>query len=68
MEQPGVWGVGITAPSGYLASPAGADAIVSWWVVDEHHGGELERALDGFIPTWLADVWGFRAVHYFPAR
>jgi hypothetical protein len=47
-------------------SPAGADAVVSWWVVDDHVGGELERALDDFIPSWLADTWGFRAVHYFP--
>jgi hypothetical protein len=47
-------------------SPPGSDAVVSWWVVDEHHGGELERTLDAVIPTWLADTWGFRAVHYFP--
>lgn len=47
-------------------SPAGADAVVSWWVVDEHHGGELERALADLIPRWLAGTWGFRAVHYFP--
>jgi len=47
-------------------SPPGSDAVVSWWVVDEHQGDELERALDELIPTWLADTWGFRAVHYFP--
>jgi hypothetical protein len=47
-------------------SPAGADAVVSWWVTDEHHGGELERRLDEFVPGWLADTWGFQAVHYFP--
>jgi hypothetical protein len=47
-------------------SPAGTDAVVSWWVVDEHHGRELERALDALIPTWLADTWGFGSVHYFP--
>jgi hypothetical protein len=47
-------------------SPVGSDAVVSWWVVDEHHGRGLERALDELIPTWLADTWGFRAVHYFP--
>jgi hypothetical protein len=44
-------------------SPAGSDAWVSWWVVDEHVGGELERALDDFIPSWLAETWEFRAVH-----
>jgi hypothetical protein len=47
-------------------SPAGADATVSWWVVDEQQGSELERALDEFIPGWLAGSWGFRAVHWFP--
>ena len=47
-------------------SPAGADAMVSWWVVDAQLGGELERALDEFIPEWIAGRWGFRAVHWFP--
>src|ERR1700749_3844368 len=47
-------------------SPAGGDAIVSWGGGGEHHEGALERALDELIPGWLADTWGFRAVHYFP--
>ena len=47
-------------------SPADADAVVSWWVVDAHHSGELERALGEFIPVWLAGTWAFRAVHWFP--
>jgi hypothetical protein len=47
-------------------SPAGSDAMVSWWVVDEARGSELERALDDFVPGWLADTWGFGNVHYFP--
>lgn len=47
-------------------SPAGSDALVSWWVVDAHHGGELERALDEFVPRWMRDTWGFQAVHYAP--
>jgi hypothetical protein len=47
-------------------SPAGADAMVSWWVVDAHHGGALEGALDEFVPLWLGETWGFHAVHYFP--
>jgi RimJ/RimL family protein N-acetyltransferase len=47
-------------------SPAGSDAMVSWWVVDRFVGSELEKLLDDFVPRWLADVWGFRAVHYFP--
>ena len=47
-------------------SPAGSDAIASWWVVDAAVGGDLERALDDFVPRWLAERWGFRAVKLFP--
>ena len=39
----------------------GADALVSWWVVDDAVGTELERALDAFVPRWLAAEWPFRA-------
>jgi len=52
-------------PPDYRA-PAGADATVSWWVVDERVGGELERAVGEFVPHWLAETWRFGAVHYFP--
>jgi hypothetical protein len=47
-------------------SPAGADAMVSWWVVDAEAGGDLERALTDFVPRWLRDDWGFTAVHWYP--
>lgn len=47
-------------------SQAGTDAVVSWWVVDDEAGGELERTLDAFVPAWLADTWRFRAVDYSP--
>jgi hypothetical protein len=47
-------------------APAGSDAVVSWWVVDDAVGSDLERALDELVPRWLTDVWGFRAVHYHP--
>jgi hypothetical protein len=47
-------------------APPGADAVVSWWVVDDAVGSDLERALDDFVPRWLADTWGFAAVHYSP--
>jgi len=47
-------------------APAGSDAVVSWWVVDHAAGGELEQALERFVPRWLADVWGFSAVHFHP--
>jgi hypothetical protein len=48
-------------------SPSDRDAMVSWWVVDRMLGSELERHLDDFIPSWLREVWGLRAIHYFPA-
>ena len=47
-------------------SPAGSDAVVSWWVVDEAVGSDLERALDDLVPRWLAGAWGFGSVHYAP--
>jgi hypothetical protein len=47
-------------------SPAGADAVVSWWVVDDAVDTDLERALDELVPKWLAETWGFRSVHYSP--
>jgi hypothetical protein len=47
-------------------SPAGTDAVSSWWVVDKEAGSELERELDDTIPRWLTETWGFRSVHYFP--
>ena len=40
--------------------------MASWWLVDEAVGTELERALDGLVPRWLADAWGFESVHYHP--
>jgi RimJ/RimL family protein N-acetyltransferase len=48
------------------ASPAGADAVVSWWLVDEAAGGGLARALEQFVPRWLAETLGFEAVDYSP--
>jgi hypothetical protein len=47
-------------------SPPGTGAVVSWWVVDREVGGELEAALDRFVPDWLAEAWGFRSIHYAP--
>jgi hypothetical protein len=47
-------------------TPDGADALVSWWVVDSELGGDLERSLNTLVPSWLADRWGFHAVHYAP--
>jgi hypothetical protein len=52
-------------PPGPRSVP-GADALVSWWVVDRMVGSELERTLDEFVPPWLADVWEFQSVDYSP--
>ena len=42
----------------------GSDALASWWVVDRMRGTELERRLDEFVPRWLSETWGFKAVEY----
>ncbi|QFZ21793.1 GNAT family N-acetyltransferase [Saccharothrix syringae] len=42
----------------------GDDALISWWVVDEHVGTDLERALDEFVPKWIAEVWPFTSPRY----
>lgn len=47
-------------------SRPGAEVVTSWWVVDAHAGGELEAALDAFVPTWLAEAWGFTELDRFP--
>ena len=47
-------------------SPPGTDAVSSWWVVDDHAGGDLETSLDEVIPRWLAETWGIRSVHVDP--
>lgn len=40
----------------------GVDAVVSWWVVDDLVGTDVERALDDLVPRWLEEAWPFRAV------
>jgi RimJ/RimL family protein N-acetyltransferase len=47
-------------------SPPGTDAVVSWWVVDDALGTELEQVLDDFVPRWLDEIWSFRSVQYAP--
>ena len=47
-------------------SPPGTDAVVSWWVVDRMVGTDLDRELATFVPGWMSDTWGFRAVHVHP--
>ena len=41
------------------AEKSGADAEISWWVVDELVGTPTERALDDAVPAWLAAAWPF---------
>jgi hypothetical protein len=36
------------------------------WVVDRMAGSDLDRELGEFVPRWLNDAWGFRAVDYSP--
>lgn len=52
-------------PPGAGSAP-GTDAVVSWWVVDRIVDSDLERELGEFVPSWLDDAWGFRAVDYSP--
>lgn len=47
-------------------SPSGTEAVVSWWVVDQAVGSDLERALNEFVPRWLSNTWKFESVHYSP--
>ena len=50
----------------YVDPPAkvGADAEISWWVVDWLVGGPIEAALDAFVPRWIAEAWPFEAPRY----
>jgi hypothetical protein len=47
-------------------SPRGTDAIVSWWLVDDAVGTDLERALERFVPRWLTETWGFESPFFSP--
>ena len=42
----------------------GADAEISWWVVDECVGTELEHAVDDLVPRWIADDWPLASPRY----
>ncbi|MFI6585534.1 N-acetyltransferase [Embleya sp. NPDC050493] len=42
----------------------GADAEISWWVVDDRVGTELEQALDALVPQWIAEAWPFERPRY----
>jgi hypothetical protein len=46
--------------------PTGTDAVVSWWLVDDAVGSELDRALAEFVPRWLSECWGFQRPAFTP--
>ncbi|TCO51436.1 hypothetical protein EV646_101426 [Kribbella antiqua] len=45
----------------YIDPPrkAGGDAEISWWVVDDQVGSDLQRSLDALVPRWIAEAWPF---------
>lgn len=47
----------------YIDPPekTGADAEISWWVVDEIVGTPLAAELDTFVPRWVAEDWPLNA-------
>ena len=47
-------------------SPPGTEAAVSWWLVDDAVGTDLEQALGDFVPRWLVEAWGFESIQYAP--
>jgi hypothetical protein len=50
----------------YIDPPEGGDgdAVISWWVVDDRVGADLDRDLDAFVPRWIADAWPFADPRY----
>lgn len=50
----------------YIDPPerAGADADISWWVVDRLVDGPAQEALDEFVPRWVAERWPLSAPRY----
>jgi hypothetical protein len=46
------------------ATRTGADADVSWWVVDDEVDGALDTALAEFVPRWIGDAWPFASPRF----
>jgi hypothetical protein len=42
----------------------GADADISWWVVDQLVDGPVEAALDELVPRWIAEEWPLTQPRY----
>src|SRR5580693_6664641 len=50
----------------YIDPPekSGADAEISWWVVDEKAGTDLPEVLDELVPHWIGAAWPFSRPRY----
>jgi hypothetical protein len=50
----------------YIDPPerAGADADVSWWVIDDAVDTHLDRSLEATVPTWVSEVWPFASPRF----
>lgn len=50
----------------YIDPPekVGADAEISWWVVDPLVGTPVEAALDELVPQWIARDWPLNRPRY----
>ena len=50
----------------YIDPPerVGADAEISWWVVDPMVGSTLDAELARTVPRWIATSWPFRSPRY----
>ena len=46
------------------AEKVGAEADISWWVIDPLVGTAVERALDETVPLWIAKSWPFDQPRY----
>ncbi len=46
------------------AVKVGADADVSWWVVDNLLGTTVEGVLDEYLPEWLWSEWPFTQIRF----
>jgi hypothetical protein len=54
----------IDPPQKQWPEAGGADAEISWWVVDECVGTGVEAALDALVPRWIAEVWPLERPRY----
>lgn len=50
----------------YIDPPekVGADAEISWWVVESLLGSGIEGTLDDFVPKWIGGEWPFQNPRY----